>query len=76
MEIFQNYISHFEGFELTAHVYNAFDAMEYLAGPEVDVLFVDIQLPGMTGLDLLKSLHRPPLVIITSAYSETRGPGL
>ena len=45
-------------------------AMELLREQEVDLLFLDIQMPGMTGLDFLRTLRRPPAVILTTAYSE------
>ena len=37
---------------------------------EVDLIFLDIQLPGMTGLNFLRSLPNPPLVVFTTAYPE------
>ena len=37
---------------------------------EVDLIFLDIQFPGMTGLNFLRSLPNPPLVVVTTAYSE------
>ena len=45
-------------------------AMEVLREQEVDLLFLDIQMPGMTGLDFLRTLRHPPAVILTTAYSE------
>jgi DNA-binding LytR/AlgR family response regulator len=44
--------------------------MEALRSNEVDVMFLDIYLPGMTGLDMLRSLPDPPLVVLTTAYAE------
>ena len=49
---------------------NAPEAMEALRSNEVDVMFLDIYLPGMTGLDMLRSLPDPPLVVLTTAYAE------
>jgi DNA-binding LytR/AlgR family response regulator len=49
---------------------NAPEAMEALRSKEVDVMFLDIYLPGMTGLDMLRSLPHPPLVVLTTAYPE------
>ena len=43
-------------------------AVEFLRDSAVDVLFLDIQMPGMTGFDLLERLEREPLVIFTTAY--------
>src|SRR5678810_1242834 len=44
--------------------------MEALRSKEVDVMFLDIYLPGMTGLDMLRSLPDAPLVVLTTAYAE------
>src|SRR5262249_56544873 len=43
-------------------------AVTFLASHPVDVLFLDIQMPGMTGFELLERLHHHPLVIFTTAY--------
>ncbi|WP_116108655.1 LytR/AlgR family response regulator transcription factor [Lewinella sp. IMCC34191] len=45
-------------------------AMERLRKVSVDLLFLDIQMPNMTGLDFLRTLRQPPAVILTTAYSE------
>ncbi len=70
LEILQNYLGHFEDLELLSHFTSPFKAQAYLAENEVDLLFLDIQLPGLNGLDFLRTLSNPPLVVITSAYSE------
>jgi two-component system, LytTR family, response regulator len=46
------------------------DALEFLHQTPVDLLFVDIEMPGLTGFDLLRRLVRQPLVIFTTAYSQ------
>ena len=56
--------------KLVGQFYNALDANAFLATNEVDLMFLDIQMPDLTGLELLKSLKNPPLVIFTTAYSE------
>ena len=43
-------------------------ALDYLRANDVDVLFLDIQMPGLTGFELLERLERPPIVIFTTAY--------
>lgn len=47
---------------------NAVQAGKFLKDNEVDILFLDIQMPGLTGIDFLKSLHKSPAVIFTTAY--------
>lgn len=66
-------LSHLEKtgrFELVAVCNNALEAKEVLNTKEVDLIFLDIQLPGMTGLNFLRTLPNPPLVVLTTAYSE------
>lgn len=49
---------------------NAFDAIGYLQQQKVDLIFLDIKMPDISGIDFLKSVVRPPMVIFTTAYSE------
>jgi DNA-binding LytR/AlgR family response regulator len=49
---------------------NPMDALEVLRTNPVDILFLDIQMPEITGISLLKILQKKPLVILTTAYSE------
>src|SRR5882757_3296845 len=58
------------GWELVGICRNASEALEALNTQEVDVMFLDIRLPGMSGLNFLRSLPDPPLVVLTTAYAE------
>jgi DNA-binding LytR/AlgR family response regulator len=49
---------------------NSYQAIELVATLRPDLILLDIQMPGLNGLDLVKSLRQPPMVIITTAYSE------
>ncbi len=49
---------------------NAFDALNYLQKQQADLIFLDIKMPDISGIDFLKSIPRPPMVIFTTAYSE------
>jgi len=49
---------------------NAFEALETLRQHPIDLLFLDINMPRLSGISLLKSLDKPPLVIFTTAYPE------
>ncbi len=49
---------------------NALKALEVLRNNSVDILFLDVQMPELTGISLLKILQKKPLVILTTAYSE------
>jgi two-component system LytT family response regulator len=44
------------------------EALEFLHGHDVDVLFLDIQMPGLSGFELIAQLNRPPAVVFTTAY--------
>lgn len=49
---------------------NAFEAIAYLQKNQVDLIFLDIKMPDISGIDFLHSLTNPPLVIFTTAYAE------
>lgn len=49
---------------------DAFLALDYLQHQPVDLIFLDIKMPDISGMELLKSLHSVPMVIFTTAYSE------
>jgi two-component system LytT family response regulator len=56
--------------ELADSFTNAFDAMACLKYRKTDLIFLDIRMPDISGIDLLKGLADPPLVIFTTAYSD------
>lgn len=56
--------------QLAAAFENAFDALEYINANEVDLMFVDINMPDLNGMDFVKSMDNPPRVIFTTAYSQ------
>lgn len=69
-EILQTYIGRIPGWELKKSCINAVEAYEGLHQFEIDIMFLDIQMPVVTGIDFLRSLKKPPLVIFTTAYAE------
>lgn len=69
-DIVVDYIAQIPYLHLTDTCEDAFSAMESLKEESVDLLFLDINMPGLTGLGMLRSLKSAPEVIITSAYSE------
>ncbi|MCC6289826.1 MAG: response regulator transcription factor [Chitinophagaceae bacterium] len=56
--------------ELKACFTNAFEALNYLQQERADLIFLDIKMPDITGIEWLKSVPQPPMVIFTTAYSE------
>jgi two-component system LytT family response regulator len=67
--VLQDYIGKVPNLELKKSFTDAFAALEFLKREEVALLFLDIRMPQITGIQLLKSLPKPPLVIFTTAYS-------
>jgi DNA-binding LytR/AlgR family response regulator len=65
-----SYIEKTPFLELKDSFDNAFDALAFLQGYEVDIMFVDINLPDLNGMDFVKSLIHPPRVIFTTAYRD------
>ncbi len=57
-------------FELVDSCQSALDAMAILDKQEVDALFIDINMPDLNGLDFVRSLSHPPMVVFTTAYQE------
>ena len=49
---------------------NAFEAIEYLQENEIDLIFLDIQMPGITGVQFLEGLTQKPMVIFVTAYQQ------
>lgn len=56
--------------DLKATFTNAFDAIDFLRKEKIDLLFLDIKMPDISGIDFLKSIPYPPMVIFATAYSE------
>jgi DNA-binding LytR/AlgR family response regulator len=69
-DVIRNHIARMGQLELLGVYRTAPEALEILAGKEVDIMFLDIRLPGMSGLHFLRSLADPPLVVLTTAYAE------
>jgi DNA-binding LytR/AlgR family response regulator len=69
-KLLQDYVSKVESLQLVATCSNAFEAMEALANNTIDIMLLDIQMPDLTGMELVKGLEKKPAVIFTTAYSE------
>ncbi len=70
IEIIESYLLRLEGFSVAGKFTNPVKAFEALQQQPVDLLFLDIQMPGLTGLEFLQSLRSKPEVILTTAYRE------
>lgn len=70
IKVIKNYLDQIENFELINSFSNAIDGLNYLKNNTVDVIFLDINMPVLDGINFIKILEDPPLLIITSAYDE------
>ncbi|MEJ8800734.1 LytR/AlgR family response regulator transcription factor [Pontibacter sp. H249] len=70
LEVVRTLASKVPYLELVASFTDAFQALEYLQKEQVDLVFLDIKMPDITGLEFVASLQKKPLVIFTTAYTE------
>jgi len=69
-DVLETYIQKIPELKLVEKCSNALQANEALQKHRVDLMFLDIQMPQLTGIDFLKTLANPPMVIFTTAYSD------
>jgi two-component system LytT family response regulator len=70
ISLLQKHVKQLDFLEVTATCPNALKALGILKKTEIDLMFLDIRMPAIGGIDFLKMLHHPPKVIITTAYRE------
>ena len=71
IEVIESYVERIESLELVGKFRNAIKAFDFIqSGEQVDLIFLDIQMPKLTGIEFLKTLSNPPKVIFTTAYRE------
>jgi DNA-binding LytR/AlgR family response regulator len=69
-DVIESYIAQVATLELVETCSSAVEAFAFLQTNRVDLIFLDIQMPQLTGLELLKTITNPPKIIITTAYRE------
>lgn len=69
LEVVKSHAAKVPFLDLHATFTNAFKAAEFLQKERVDILFLDIKMPDISGMEFLKCLSNPPMVIFTTAYS-------
>ena len=69
-DIIETYVNQLPNLELVGKASNAIEANQILQNNDIDLMFLDIQMPQLTGIEFMKSLSNPPLVVFTTAYSE------
>lgn len=70
IKLLEKHIAKIETLEVVATCNNAIKAFEILNTQEIDLLFLDIKMPNLTGIDFLKTLKTPPKTIFTTAYRD------
>jgi two-component system LytT family response regulator len=70
LELISNYVSRIPDIELLQTFEDGVSGAEYLQKSDVDLLFLDINMPDISGIDLARSLQKKPLLIFTTAYKQ------
>lgn len=69
-KVIQTYLDRIPDMEVVASCENALTAMQALRQHQIDLIFLDIHMPDLTGLELIRSLRHPPQLILVTAYAE------
>lgn len=70
IEVIKSHIEKLDVFNIVGTFKNAMEATQTLSKEKIDLIFLDIQMPGMKGTDFLKNMLTPPKAILTTAYRE------
>ena len=70
IEVLDNYLANFTEIEVAARCQDAIQAFQVLQQQKIDLMFLDVKMPGLKGTDLLRSLKNPPKVVFTTAYQD------
>jgi len=70
LEIIKSHAAKVPFLDLKATFTDAFNALEYLQKENIDLLFLDIKMPDISGIDFFNSLNKKPLLVFTTAYTE------
>lgn len=69
-DVILTYLEDIPFIEVIGQFYRATDALDFLSKNEIDLIFLDIRMPKLSGLDFIRTLTHKPIIIITSAYDE------
>ncbi|MCC9167678.1 LytR/AlgR family response regulator transcription factor [Pontibacter harenae] len=70
LDVLETFIGRLDNLELVGRCNSAIEAYNYLQNQKIDLLFLDIQMPKLTGIEFLKSLPNPPKTVLTTAYRD------
>jgi DNA-binding LytR/AlgR family response regulator len=68
--VIENYLKNFPDIELIAKCENALTALAWIKKQKIDLIFLDISMPFISGIDFIKTLQNPPKIILTTAHKE------
>ena len=74
-ELLASYMARLHDFEVTKQFENALEAFSFLQTNNIDLMFLDIQMPKMNGIELMNALPRTPRVVLTTAFREYAADG-
>ena len=69
-DVIKNYLSDFADIEIVAEASNGFDGVRVIQEQQPDLLFLDIQMPKISGFEMLELLEKPPVIIFSTAYDQ------
>ena len=69
-KVLEEYCSKVDNFEVVLSSGNSLEFVNFIQQNEVDLIFLDIEMPELNGMEILRSMIHPPKVILTTAYSE------
>lgn len=70
LEVVKNLLEEIPFIQLAACFTKAIEAISFLQENDIQLIFLDIKMPGLSGIEFIRSLPKPPMVIFTTAYSE------
>jgi DNA-binding LytR/AlgR family response regulator len=68
--VLEHFLRDINSLVLARTFFNAVEAMDYIYKNPVDLIFLDINMPGLSGMEMLEAMSNPPLVVLTTAHSE------
>lgn len=69
-DVIENYLKNFSFIRLIAKCDNALIALEWMRKQKIDLIFLDVSMPFISGMDFIRTLQNPPAIILTTAHKE------
>jgi DNA-binding LytR/AlgR family response regulator len=70
IRVVENYLQNLQHIKIEGTCNSAIEAIQFLSDNKVDLIFLDINMPGLSGIEFLKALRHPPVIVVTTAYRE------